>query len=129
MESKSDTNKHVLKSTKAGLIFPVGRIRRHMKKIDNGQRIGASSPVFLAAVMETLMAEMLECASKITLANNRTRITTRDIMLAIDKDEELKKLLENCVVENAGVPQYINPSLLPSRRKKLKKIIEESVSD
>ena len=47
------------KSSKAGLQFPVGRIGRFLKKGKYATRVGAGAPVYLAAVMEYLAAEVL----------------------------------------------------------------------
>ncbi|KAJ7922609.1 histone-fold-containing protein [Mycena leptocephala] len=53
--SKSQT-----RSSKAGLQFPVGRMHRLLKKGNYAQRVGAGAPVYLAAVLEYLVAEILE---------------------------------------------------------------------
>lgn len=45
-------------SEKAGLEFPVGRIKRYMKEGKYANRISAGAPVYLAAVMEYLAAEV-----------------------------------------------------------------------
>jgi histone H2A len=50
--------KSVTKSTRAGLQFPVGRIGRYLKKGRYAQRIGTGAPVYLAAVLEYLAAEV-----------------------------------------------------------------------
>ena len=43
-------------STRAGIVFPVGRIRRHIKHSMPGLRIGKGSAVYMAAVLEYLSA-------------------------------------------------------------------------
>jgi hypothetical protein len=43
---------------KAGLQFPVGRIGRYLKKGRYAQRVGTGAPVYLAAVLEYLAAEV-----------------------------------------------------------------------
>jgi histone H2A len=50
--------KSVTRSTRAGLQFPVGRIGRYLKKGRYAQRIGTGAPVYLAAVLEYLAAEV-----------------------------------------------------------------------
>ena len=50
------------RSAKAGLQFPVGRVHRHMKLGKYSSRIGAGAPVYLAAVLEYMAAEVLELA-------------------------------------------------------------------
>ena len=48
------------RSSRAGLQFPVGRIHRLLRKGSYADRVGAGAPVYLAAVMEYLAAEVLE---------------------------------------------------------------------
>ena len=50
------------RSSRAGLQFPVGRIHRLLRKGNYASRVGAGAPVYLAAVMEYLAAEVLELA-------------------------------------------------------------------
>jgi len=51
--------KPVSRSVKAGLQFPVGRIGRYLKKGRYAQRVGTGAPVYLAAVLEYLAAEVI----------------------------------------------------------------------
>ncbi len=76
---KTDGTKAVSKSTKAGLQFPVGRIARFMKEGKFADRIGAGAPVYLAAVLEYLAAEVLELAGNAARDNKKTRIVPRHI--------------------------------------------------
>ena len=50
------------RSSRAGLQFPLGRVHRFLKRGNYGDWIGAGAPVYLAAVMEYLAAEILELA-------------------------------------------------------------------
>lgn len=50
--------KSVTRSVRAGLQFPVGRIGRYLKKGRYAQRVGTGAPVYLAAVLEYLAAEV-----------------------------------------------------------------------
>lgn len=105
------------KSEKAGVTFPVSRITRHLKQGRYATRIGAGAPVYLAAVLEYLCAEVLELAGNIAKDNNRTRIIPRHMQLAIRNDEELNKLLEHVTIANGGVIPSINSVLLPKKSK------------
>ena len=56
------TGKSTSRSAKAGLQFPVGRVHRHLRVGRYAARVGAGAPVYLAAVLEYLSAEILELA-------------------------------------------------------------------
>lgn len=61
------------RSSRAGLQFPVGRIHRMLRKGNYAERVGAGAPVYLAAVMEYLAAEVLELAGNAARDNKKTR--------------------------------------------------------
>jgi histone H2A len=75
-KGKTAGKKSVSKSTKAGLQFPVGRIARYLKKGKYATRIGAGAPVYLAAVLEYLAAEVLELAGNAARDNKKNRIVS-----------------------------------------------------
>ncbi|XP_063727282.1 uncharacterized protein LOC134854854 [Symsagittifera roscoffensis] len=81
------------RSSRAGLQFPVGRIHRFIRKGNYAERVGAGAPVYLAAVLEYLTAEILELAGNAAKDNKKSRIIPRHLQLAIRNDEELNKLL------------------------------------
>ncbi|XP_020086411.1 histone H2A-like [Ananas comosus] len=107
--------KPVSRSIKAGLQFPVGRIGRFLKKGRYAQRVGTGAPVYLAAVLEYLAAEVLELAGNAARDNKKNRIIPRHVLLAIRNDEELGKLLAGVTIAHGGVLPNINPVLLPKK--------------
>eukprot|EP01111_Echinosteliopsis_oligospora_P010872 TRINITY_DN345_c0_g1_i1.p1 TRINITY_DN345_c0_g1~~TRINITY_DN345_c0_g1_i1.p1 ORF type:complete len:149 (+),score=56.02 TRINITY_DN345_c0_g1_i1:92-538(+) len=100
------------RSKRAGLQFPVGRINNQLKKGRYSARIGAGAPVYLAAVLEYLSAEILELAGNASHDNNKVRINPRHIQLAVRNDEELNKLLHNVSIASGGVIPNIHSILL-----------------
>ena len=82
-QGKAAGKKAVTRSTKAGLQFPVGRIARFLRQGKYASRLGAGAPVYLAAVLEYLTAEVLELAGNAARDNKKTRIIPRHILLAI----------------------------------------------
>ena len=102
-------------SSKAGLQFPVGRTRRLLRQGRYAARVGAASPVYLAAVLEYLTAEILELAGNAARDNKKKRIIPRHIQLAIRNDEELNKLLKGVTISQGGVLPNIHHSLLPRK--------------
>jgi len=105
-------------ATRAGTIFPVGRIRRYLKTCTFQQRIAIGAPIYQAAVMEYLSAEILELAGNAARDNKRSRITPRHILLAVANDEELNKLLKNVTIPQGGVMPHILPELLKKKDSK-----------
>jgi len=114
-KNASSDKKAKSRSSKAGLQFPVGRIHRHLRKGNYAQRIGAGAPVYLAAVLEYLTAEILELAGNAARDNKKSRIIPRHIQLAIRNDEELNKLLAEVTIAQGGVLPNIHANLLPKK--------------
>ena len=112
---KAKGTKAVSRSSKAGLQFPVGRIARYLKGGKYASRLGAGAPVYLAAVLEYLAAEVLELAGNAARDNKKTRIVPRHIQLAIRNDEELSKLLSAVTISAGGVLPNIHTVLLPKK--------------
>ncbi len=106
------------KAARAGLQFPVGRIARFLKQGRHAQRVGAGAPVYLAAVLEYLAAEVLELAGNAAKDNKKTRIIPRHIQLAVRNDEELNRLLKDTTIASGGVLPYINSFLIKTPRNK-----------
>ncbi|KAL7205249.1 hypothetical protein ACSBR2_018226 [Camellia fascicularis] len=110
-----ERKKAVSKSKKSGLQFPVGRIARYLKKGRYAQRMGIGAPIYVAAVLEYLAAEVLELAGNAARDNKKNRINPRHVLLAVRNDEELGKLLQGVTIASGGVLPNINPILLPKK--------------
>ncbi|XP_051250818.1 late histone H2A.L3-like [Dicentrarchus labrax] len=109
------------RSSRAGLQFPVGRVHRLLRKGNYAQRVGAGAPVYLAAVLEYLTAEILELAGNAARDNKKTRIIPRHLQLAVRNDEELNKLLGGVTIAQGGVLPNIQAVLLPKKTEKVAK--------
>jgi histone H2A len=110
-----DKKQSTSSSSKAGLQFPVGRIGRYLRNGKYATRMGAGAPVYLAAVLEYLTAEILELAGNAARDNKKTRIVPRHITLAVKNDEELNKLLGSVTIASGGVLPNIHSVLLPKK--------------
>ncbi len=71
------------RSARAGLQFPVGRLARYLKKGGYSKRVGGAAPVYMAAVLEYIVAEVLELAGNAAKDNKKMRIIPRHIQLAV----------------------------------------------
>jgi len=114
---RKKATKSTSKSAKAGLQFPVGRIGRYLKKGRYCKRVGAGAPVYMAAVLEYLCAELLELAGNAARDHKKTRIVPRHIQLAVRNDEELNKFLGGITIASGGVMPNIHQVLLPKKSK------------
>ena len=117
-KGKAKGTKSKSRSSRAGLQFPVGRIHRLLRKGNYAERVGAGAPVYLAAVLEYLSAEILELAGNAARDNKKTRIIPRHLQLAVRNDEELNKLLAGVTIAQGGVLPNIQAVLLPKKTEK-----------
>ena len=101
------------RSSKAGLIFPVGRIGSMLRGGRYAKRVGASSAVYLAAVLEYLTAELLELSAKVVSQqkNKSKRITPRAVTVAVRHDDDLGTLLKDVTVSRGGVIPNVHKAL------------------
>ena len=113
VRGKKGKGKSTSRSAKAGLQFPVGRMARYLRQGGFAKRVGAGAPVYMAAVLEYLTAELLELAGNAAKDNKRSRVT----QLAVRNDEELNKFLGNVTVAQGGVLPNIHAVLLPKKKK------------
>jgi histone H3/H4 len=113
-------DKPTMKSTRAGLQFSVPRTQKLMMKISSVQRKTGVAAVFITAVCEYLMAEVMELAGNAARDQKRVRITPRHIKLAIYSDEELGNFYKDTIFAG-GVLLHIDARILEKKEKKGKK--------
>jgi histone H2A len=112
VNNNNERSRSETRSSRAGLQFPVGRIHRYLRKDKYADRIGSGAPIYLGAVLEYLVAEVLELAGESARSSRRSRITPRNIQLAISSDQELKQLFNGVIIAQGGVMPHIEAVLL-----------------
>ena len=120
--SEAKKNKQTSRSERAGLQFPVGRVSRYLRH-QTRSRLAANAPVYLAAVLEYITAEILELSANAAKDNKRSRIIPRHIQLAMRNDEELNKLFKGNIA-SGGVLPNIHAALLPKHKYKEESYVE-----
>lgn len=122
-------------ATRAGLVVPPALARRYFGAKKNkskvqhymagtSMRVGNAAPVYLAAVLEYIAAEILELGGNAARDNKLQRIKVRHLMIAIENDAELTKLFTlkmKVILGSAGVLPNIQAVLLPETDKHGKK--------
>lgn len=90
------------KTSRAGLQFPVGRIKSSLRNGRYAGRISDTAAVFTAAVLEYLAAELLELSGNVARDDKKVRINPRHLMLAGRSDDEFCNLLASSFIQDAG---------------------------
>lgn len=109
------------RSERAGLKFPVGRIHSRLKKGGYADRVSQTAPIYLAAVMEYIMVEVLELSSRVAQDLKKQRITPRYILLSVKTDSELASLFQHAQISRGGVVPHIQKALISTSSQKKKK--------
>lgn len=107
---------------KAGIIFPGARCKRLIKSITKC-RVGMGAPVYLAAVLEYICAEILELSGNAARDTKKSTIKTRHLFLVAANDQELTALFNKYNIEfnGGGVIPRIRDELIPRDDKPKKK--------
>ena len=101
-----ETNKAVV--AKKGSTFSLGRMASYCKNGKYAERIGAGTPIYLAAVLEYLVFEILELAAAEAQKDGKKRINPTHVMRAVRNDPELRRLVQGQFC-NAGFAPKIKP--------------------
>merc|ERR1712032_1688625 len=114
MPSAGETERVSL-NQRSGLVFPVSRIAKALKRGGHAKRLAVGASIYLTAVIEYITAEILELAGNAAKDQKKQRIIPRHIQLAIRNDEELNKYMSNVTISQGGVLPNIHQVLLPRK--------------
>lgn len=99
------------RESRCGLVFSVSASEKYVRRFGQvGYNVSATTPVCLAAVLESLARHLLHISGLVTQNASKITITVRHLFLAVSNEKELNDFLENLgvVFLNSGVePQVV----------------------
>jgi len=113
--NKNKYKKKCGRHIKACIIFPPYLCEKFLRNFNNNQiMICKETPIILAAVLEYICSQILECVRDNLYNEKRTRFKTIDIDFAVKNDVELSYLFKknNIKFINGFLIPYIHPTLL-----------------
>ena len=122
--TKDDENKNTSRQDKAGIIFPPSITEKFLRNFGFAKlMITKNAPVYLAAVLEYIVQDILQLSSDMARDNKRVRITIRDLEMSVRTDPELSVLFGRCAINfiGGGVMPSIHRSLLTKKPRKKKR--------
>ena len=99
-------------SAKAGLQFCVEHVAFIASRLTNKVPFTVDAAIYLTAVVEYMIAELLELSGNAAKDLSTTILSPRHIMLAITGDEELDTYYKNVLVVDGGLIPHILKSVL-----------------
>ena len=103
---------------RTGLIFPIPRVQKLLKRDRINRMVSKGSAIVLTAVLEYLTSEIMELSAQVAKNAGKKRIAARHIQLALCEDDELSKLVSGMIISQGGVKPNIHPTLLKKSGKK-----------
>mmetsp|Transcript_9723 Transcript_9723/g.15647 ORF Transcript_9723/g.15647 Transcript_9723/m.15647 type:complete len:156 (+) Transcript_9723:127-594(+) len=115
-------------TSRAELTMSVPKIKKALRDGRFAPRLTRTAPIYLAAVLEYCVAEVLELAGNVAKDHKRKMITPRFLMLGIRNDEELNVLTKGVIIPKSGTLVFTHPALIGPAKKKKKKTDKSSGS-
>ncbi|KAK5582499.1 hypothetical protein RB653_004084 [Dictyostelium firmibasis] len=126
VNKNGEKSKPESRSARAGITFPVSRVDRLLREGRFAPRVESTAPVYLAAVLEYLVFEILELAHNTCSISKKTRITPQHINWAVGNDLELNSLFQHVTIAYGGVLPTPQQSTGEKKKKTTKKSTEGS---
>ena len=105
------------KGGKSGLMLPVGRVGKLLRRGRFARRVSPAAAVYLTAALEYLTSELLNLS--VAAQSKGKRLTPRALTLAVRKDLDLGTLLKNVTVARGGVLPTVSKAV--DKKKKASK--------
>ena len=113
---KQSKKKQTTQSSRAGLIFPVGRLHRLLKQGRYSQNIGKGGAVFMAGVLQYLTSEVMELAGEACHDKKKKTVAPKHVQMAIRGDPELNKMMAHTLVSKGGSVPLVHSALFPGKK-------------
>ncbi|XP_021251717.1 late histone H2A.2.2-like [Numida meleagris] len=108
------------RSSRAGLLFPVSRIDRQLRRGQFAERFGASASVYLAAVLQWVTHKTMDSAGKISKKSNEQCISPCHLRMSVKNSSVLKHLLGSGPKHRGRAVPRSQRVASPSKMKKTK---------
>ncbi|XP_031465185.1 late histone H2A.2.2-like [Phasianus colchicus] len=109
------------RSSRAGLLFPVSRIDRQLRRGQFAERFGARAPVYLAAVLQWVTHKIMDMAGRISKKSNQQCISPCHLQMAVKSSSVLKHLLGSGPKHHGRAVPQSQRMASPSKRRKTKR--------
>ncbi|XP_052557711.1 late histone H2A.2.2-like [Tympanuchus pallidicinctus] len=109
------------RSSRAGLLFPVSRTDRQLRRGQFAERFGASAPVYLAAVLQWVTHKTMDVAGRISKKSNQQCISPCHLQMAVKSSSVLKHLLGSGPKRRGRAVPQSQRMASPSKRKQTKR--------
>lgn len=120
-KAKKSRSSRSSRSSRAGLLFPVSRIDRQLRRGQFAECFGAGTPVYLAAVLQWVTHEAMDMAGRISKKSNQQCISPCHLWMAVKNSSVLKHLLGSGPKHHGRAIPQSQRMASPSKKKKTKR--------
>lgn len=127
----AEGEKQISRAVRAGLIFPISRVETDMMRLSQATKRKASgAAVYLAAVLEYVLSEILRQSLEIARLEKLVRIKVRHTALGVNSHADLVQLFSDVIfeggVEVTSIPEAMKNK--PAQRKRKTKAVTSKKS-
>lgn len=123
-QKPAEGEKQISRAVRAGLIFPISRVETDMMRLSQASKRKASgAAVYLAAILEYVLSEILRQSLEVAKLEKLVRIKVRHTALGVNSHVDLSQLFSDVIfeggVEVTSIPEAMKNK--PSQRKRKSK--------
>ena len=112
--SHTEASANTSMAAKAGLKNDPRVVALVVSRAFNGYPISEDAAVYLASIMEYLLAEVCELSGNAAGDQSCRAVSSRHIMLGIRNDAELDNLFKMCIIRDSGILPHVHKFLVGS---------------